>query len=344
LTGGEPTQSAEARALWSSVERVLGEAELNGVLSHKLGALVAWLRRQRGAEVPPALAAAERSAALARLTVVPLLERIRASCDGPLVVIKGPELARLYPGQARSFVDVDLLVPDAPAVQRSLRAAGFGETGEFYEDAHHLRPLKWPTLGLNVEVHKHPSWPKRLHPPRFDEILEAARPASAGVDGVLVPDPRQHALLVTAHAWKENPLGTMRDLVDAAAIATTASAAEIDATAADWGLNRIWHATRTTIDSLLEGRRLRRPLRWWAGHLEELRDRTVLEEYLRWWLQGFWKLPPHLALLDTCDGIRRQLRRRPGEGWGAKLVRSAQSAAHPRRARPRRAARGGTPR
>lgn len=34
------------------------------------------------------------------LIAPPLLERIRAACDGPLVLVKGPEIARLYPGGA----------------------------------------------------------------------------------------------------------------------------------------------------------------------------------------------------------------------------------------------------
>ena len=60
-----------------------------------------------------------------------LLERIRTATEGPLLLVKGPEVARLYPDPAlRCFRDLDILVPDAPATQRQLLAAGFQETGD----------------------------------------------------------------------------------------------------------------------------------------------------------------------------------------------------------------------
>ena len=42
-----------------------------------------------------------------------------------MLVLKGPEVSALYPGRARMFVDLDLLVADAPAARKSLLAAGF---------------------------------------------------------------------------------------------------------------------------------------------------------------------------------------------------------------------------
>src|SRR5256885_1116802 len=90
------------------------------------------------------------------------LEPIRSVCGGPLVLVKGPEVARLYPGSARTFGDVDLFAVDAQAAQRALLAAGFVEVDdpEPFLDHHHLRPLKAPTVGLRVEVHTAPLWPE----------------------------------------------------------------------------------------------------------------------------------------------------------------------------------------
>lgn len=315
--------------LWAGVERILADAEVDGIRVHKLGALAARYRRRRGQPVPPALAGDERGAAVAMLLSRPLLERLRSVCDGPLVLIKGPEVALLYPGQARVFGDLDLLVPDPSAVQRALEAAGFVEAGRFFEDAHHLRPLQLPGLGLKVEVHKRPSWPKLLVPPRLAEILEGAVPAACGVDGIVAPDPRHHALILAAHGWKENPLGTMRDLIDVAAVSAEASEQDLERAAAAWGLDRVWRATRSTTEALLEGRPLRLPVRLWALHLESVRERTVLEDQLRAWLQGFSKLPPRLALKDTRDALRRKLRPAPEEPWGEKLARIAHAVRHP---------------
>ena len=49
-----------------------------------------------------------RIAAIANASAPLLLERIRAICEGPLLLFKGPEVARLYPGSARGFGDLDL--------------------------------------------------------------------------------------------------------------------------------------------------------------------------------------------------------------------------------------------
>ena len=310
-------------ALWSSVERLLQGAEVEGIRVHKLGALAGRFRRLRGEPVPPALTGDERGAAVAAVIAKPMLQRIRSVCDGPLVLVKGPEVARLYPGQARVYGDLDLLVPDPWAVQRELLAAGCVEVGEFFEDAHHLRPLKWPDLGLKVEVHKRPSWPKRLEPPSFDELFEAAGPASSGVEGVLTVSPAHHALILAAHGWKENPLGTLRDLVDVAAVVAAVPEDELEPTVRAWGLGRLWRSTRETTEALLEGRPLRFPVGLWARHLESMRERTMLETHLRNWLQGFWKSPPRLALLDTRDALRREFRPRPDETWRQKLGRAA---------------------
>lgn len=316
--------------LWAGVERILAGAAVEGIRVHKLGALAARYRRLRGQPVPRTLAGDERGAAVAMLLSRPLLERIRSACDGPLLLIKGPEVALLYPGQARVFADLDLLVPDPSPVQRALAAAGFVDAGRFFEEAHHLRPLQFPGLGLKVEVHRRPSWPKLLTPPRLDEILEGAVPAACGVEGIVAPDPRHHALILAAHGWKENPLGTMRDLIDVAAVSAGASEQDLERLAAAWGLDRVWRATRSTTEALLEGSPLSLPARLWARHLESVRERTVLEDQLRAWLQGFSKLPPRLALQDTRDALRRKLRRAPEESWRQKLLRAAHAVSHPR--------------
>jgi hypothetical protein len=320
--------AAAADELWAALERFLDRAEVEGIRVHKLGALAGRFRRLRGEPVPPPLAADERGAAVAKLIASPVLERIRSVCEGPLVLVKGPEVARFYPGHARVYGDVDLLVPDPWTVQRALIDDGCVEVGDFFEDAHHLRPLKWPELGLKVEVHKRPSWPKRIAPPAFEELLEAAAPASCAVEGVLAPAPVHHAMILAAHGWKENPLGTLRDLVDVAAASAEIPERELERAADAWGLDRVWRATRRTTEALLEGRSLPLPMRVWARHLESVRERTILETHLRGWLQGFSKVPPRLALLDTRDAVRRELMPKPGERWREKLGRAAGAIRH----------------
>ena len=156
-----------------------------------------------------------------------LLERIRTATEGPLLLVKGPEVARLYPDPAlRSFRDLDILVPDAPATQRQLLAAGFQETGDprLYEQIHHLRPLFWPGLPLLVEVHSSPKWIASLDPPPAAELIRTAARSQAGPPGVLAPSPAQHALLLAAHAWAHRPLSRLRDLIDIAVVAARSRA------------------------------------------------------------------------------------------------------------------------
>jgi Uncharacterised nucleotidyltransferase len=329
--GRQRTAVTADEQLWTPLERLLAQASIEGIRVHKLGALAARFRRRRGQPVPRLLSADGRAAAAAMVMSRAALERVRSSCEGPLVLIKGPEVARLYPGTARVFADLDLLVPDPAAVQRSLTSSGFVETGEFYEDAHHLRPLRWPGLGLTFEIHKRPSWPKRLEPPKLDEILEAATPSNCGVDGILTPDPLHHALILAAHGWKENPLGTFRDLVDVRAVSATLPPEDVARAARAWGLERIWTASVETTGAVLAQTGLRFPIRLWAGHLASVRERTILEGHLRGWLQGFSKLPPRLALLETRDAIRKELLPSRGEGWRDKLTRTADAVLHPRR-------------
>src|SRR5581483_6179555 len=110
--------------------------------------------RQLGRPVPPALCNEERIAAICMISAVPLLKVIRERCDGPLVLMKGAEIAVRYPGGARGFGDIDVLVPDAHAVHAQLLAAGFVDVGdpERHYGLHQMRPLAWPNLPLSVEI------------------------------------------------------------------------------------------------------------------------------------------------------------------------------------------------
>src|SRR5438876_12119229 len=94
--------------LWRSLDRLLEQADVPGAIAHKLGPLAAHRLRRLGRPVPPALEDEERAATLANAPVVPLLERIRASTEGPLVPFKRPEVSHQNPSRARRLADVDL--------------------------------------------------------------------------------------------------------------------------------------------------------------------------------------------------------------------------------------------
>lgn len=186
------TTSSRLTAVWDATDRLLEDATLAGILAHRLGPLAANRLRRLGEPVPEPLALEERAASLSMLTGIPLIERIRASCDGPLVLIKGPEIARLYPGSARRFSDIDVLSANADAVHQALLACGFLESPdpefEFTPEHHHLQPLKWPTIGLKVEVHKYPNWCTRS---RCVNIVAKCLGSSGRFSPVTVPMRRQ---------------------------------------------------------------------------------------------------------------------------------------------------------
>jgi Uncharacterised nucleotidyltransferase len=317
-------------ALWRAVDELLDGAQVDGIRANMLGALAAQLRRRAGESVPSLLAEDERDAAVAVTTARPLLEHVRSVCDGPLVLVKGLEIARLYPGSARTFSDVDLLAADADAAQRALVAAGYIELGgpHYFVHHHHLRPLKSPRVGLTVEIHTSPPWPPGTLPPPLAEILDRFAVGGVDVEGIAAPDPIHHAVILAAHAWRHEPLRTLRDLVDVAAVSSGCSEAELAHTAEAWGIPKIWRTTRAAIAALVEDGPTTLPLRTWARHLRCVRERTLLERHLTQWLHAFWELPPRAAAGDLGAAFRLTLIPAPGEPWRDKLARTGHSFRH----------------
>ena len=319
-------------SIWEALDRLLAEADVAGVRAHKLGPLAARRLRRLGEPVPRALAEEERAAAAATLVATALLERVRACCDGALVLIKGPEVGYRYPDRARSFCDLDLLSPAPRAVHEALRRSGFAEVEdpELFVDHHHLRPLQLPLLPLKIEIHAGLPWPPRLSPPEPAEIFEAAGPSVLGIAGISAPAPAHHAIVVAAHAWTTVPLGRLRDLVDVAALSAEVPQDELETTARAWAIERVWHATHGAAEALLDGGAATLPLRLWGRHLASARERTVVDNHLLRWLHPFWELPPPAALAAWHDALREELLPRPGEPWRHKLARVANAAHHPR--------------
>ena len=327
----ELSRDFEVDVIWDAVDRLLARADADGIRAHKLGAVAAKRLRRLGMPVPAALAADERAATVAALLADAVLERIRAAADGPLVLIKGPEVAALYPDRARGFTDVDLLSPDAPGVHAALLRAGFEEVDdpELFREHHHLRPLQWPSLPLQVEIHLRPLWPEGVDAPPVDEIVAASVPARVGVGGIVAPSAAHHALIIAAHAWRHAPLQTLRDLIDVAVLAAEPTRTELDAIARSWEIERVWRTTRDAALAVFGRRRPTAAVRIWGQHLPAVRERTVLENHLQRWLHGFAELPPQRALIRVADALRQEVLPSPGEPWREKVTRVAHAVRHP---------------
>jgi hypothetical protein len=315
------------------VDSLIGGASLPGILAHKLGPLAAGRLRRLDQPLPQPLIAEERAASLAMLSAIPLLHRIRNCCEGPLLLLKGPEIGALYLRNGRRFGDVDILTPRADDVQRSLLLNGFelGEPDFDMSDGvhHHLPPIRWPTIPLNIEVHSSPNWPLQAKRPPLAEMIEAAVPSALGIDGIEAPSRLHHTLIFAAHAWRHEPLHILRDLVDVAVLSQGIDAGELDRLASRWGIARLWATTKDAVDALFYGGRRTVPMRSWAKHLELVRERTVLENHLQRWLHPFWELPPAAALRQTGHVLSTELAPVEGEPWGRKLTRTVGALRNP---------------
>ena len=138
----------------------------------------------------------------------------------------------------------------------------------------------------------------------MDKVFGESVPSALGVAGVSTPRSDHHALLIASHAWRNEPFWRLRDLIDVAAIAALADEREIYATAARWGMRRLWHTTHRAIDAIFYGGRELHPSSDVGRHLEEVRDRTGLDGHLTQLMSGYWALPPMRALGQTTRAIR----------------------------------------
>jgi hypothetical protein len=318
---------------WPAIDRLIDRAtRLEDLRRHGLQLLAGRRFRASGRRVEPQLVHDEQLAAAVALSAPRVLERVRAAYDGPIVLMKGPEIARLYPApHLRAYGDMDLLVDDAEHAQRALLAAGFRAVGDprLYVDIHHLRPLLAPGLAVPVEVHDRPKWPAGERPPATEELISRAVPSEAGVDGILTPPPAEHALLVAAHSWAHVPLGRLSHLLDADLLAANCAEVELRSLSTSWRLERIWQVTAAAADTLFRDEPRAWPLRTWARNLPAARERTVLERHLEEWLAPYAAAPARRALGASAAAFVGMGRRQPDEAWRAKLRRTARALRSP---------------
>jgi hypothetical protein len=319
-------------SIWDAVERLIDRAPtLDDLRRHRLELFYARRLREQGLPVPAELQEEERKTEVAGLVVRPLLERVRAAYDEPVLVLKGPDVANAYPDPAlRPFHDLDLLVADAAAAHRALLDAGFRCVGEpsLYVGIHHLQPMIWPGLPVHVELHSRPKWVEGLEPPSAEALLERAEATNPELAGALSLPPAELALVLAAHGWAHEPLWRLRDVVDVAAVALHADRGRIDALAREWGIERMWRTTIRVAEALFFGESQPLSLRSWARHLPRVRERSVLEMHLERWLSGFAAYSRRRALRLLPSILLDEIRPTAGETWGSKLRRTGHALRH----------------
>jgi Uncharacterised nucleotidyltransferase len=322
--------------LWLGVDRLLDGAAarrrpLSDLRLHRVHLLLAQRIRLRGERIPAELERDERNAAFAALAAPVVLKRARDAYDGPLMLMKGPEVAAEYPDPLRRpFMDLDLLAGDPRAAQLALQSAGFEpiQPAAPFDGHHHLAPLIWPGLPLVVEIHRRPHWVDGLEPPSPAELFEAGVPTREGVAGVLAPAPEHHALLLAAHGWAHGPLTRLGRLIDAAALTVRSDERELELAARRWRCARLWRLSCRVVERVLLGRGRPLPLKLWAPHLAELRDRSVLELHAERWLAPLWGLQGRDALAALAATFATELRPCAGENWIDKATRVSRAMTH----------------
>lgn len=311
--------------MWDRIDTMLERApHVEALRLHRVELLEVARRRRAGLDLGP-LAEDHAMAIADELAAIPLLARVRAAYDGPLVLFKGAEVALDYPGpRLRRFRDLDLLTENAERAQAALLAAGFVEINdpENYRDIHHLRPLWWPGLPLVIELHSRPKWIDGVAGPAVGELLEAAVPCRLGVAGVDTLSPTHHALVLAAHDWAHEPLGRLGNLIDVAVTRARADDVELAALARRWGCARMWRTTLSAVRAVLEGEGRSAGVALWARHLQAVRERTVLETHVQELLAPLWGVPPGRAPAIVRGAMASTAGRAGAEPWRAKLRRA----------------------
>lgn len=320
--------------LWRHVTRVASRAAtLADLRLHRIHLLAARGLRSAGHDVPTELLAEEQASAMLGLAAAYLLQRVRDTYDGRIVLMKGPEVAAYYPDPAlRPFRDLDVLVDDPARAQQELLAAGFQLAGDErrYADIHHLQPLRWPGIPLLVEIHDRPKWLDGGREPDTVGLLDAAVPSRTAVPGIETLAPEHHAVVLAVHSWAHVPLSRVGHLVDIAAMVESVERSGPDLVADAWGVGRVWRATTAAVDGLFWQRQLPLSVRTWARNASSVRERNVLESHLEHWLSPFWAQPPHVAAAAAARAVRRDIVPADGEDWRMKRARALQAIRSPR--------------
>jgi hypothetical protein len=84
-----------------------------------------------------------------------------------------------------------------------------------------------------------------------------------------------------------------------------------------------------TVDALfIDPSRRSLPLRTWARHLPAVRDRTVVEKHVTYWIGGFWAPTPMAKMKATAALVGDDLSPLRGEPWRSKMTRIGRAARH----------------
>jgi len=265
--------------MWQRVDEVLA---LSDPSPPALRALAGWRASERGDTATAERYRADRHAiAFGSVSVKPLLERIRAATGQPMLLLKGPETAAVYPAPGlRPFGDLDLLVPDPVQAEADLLAAGFTQWASPHAEPvpwhHHRIPMRYGTVPLGIELHRDPGWLSWMTPPSNTELFARSVPSVTGVDGVVALRPAEATLFLAMHSWRHGPYHSLLHMIDIELMRQHADSPELDVLARRWGIERVWRHTTRLLDWCFHDPSM--PLspleRIWSAHIRSGRARS----------------------------------------------------------------------
>jgi len=318
------------RTVWDGVDQLLDAAESDSAVAvHGLQLLALRRWRETGRPVPPMWLDDQRLMSVVTLSLPTVLRRVREAVPGPILLMKGPEVACLYPDPAlRPYGDLDLLVRDTDGARRSLVEVGLSLVEELPDQDrhHHSRPLRLDPLPLMVELHRRPNWFPWLPPPPVEELFAAAIPSRLGVEGVSTLSPEHHALLVAVHGWRHGPLLSLGHLLDLALLAQECDFDELLRTAERWRVRRIWETSLLAARSVLLGEGSSLPLLVGGQHLRRVRERSIIGTHASVYFGTLWMPSPTVTARALTHLVSTTLRPLEAQSWTSRLARLARVA------------------
>lgn len=317
-------------SVWEGVDRLLDMAESeSAVAAHGLQLLAIRRWRETGRPVPPMWLDDQRLMSVVTLSLPTVLRRIREAVPGPILLMKGPEVACRYPDPAlRPYGDLDLHVRDAEGARRNLLEAGLSPVDALPDQDrhHHGRPLRLDRLPLMVELHRRPNWFPWLPPPPVEELIAAAIPSRVGVEGISTLSPEHHALVVAVHGWRHGPLLSVGHLLDLALLAEECDSDELLRTAERWRVRRIWETSLQAARSLLLGEGSSLPLLVGGRHLRRLRERSIIGRQASVYVGTLWSPSPIVTARAVTHLVSTTMRPVEAQSLTSRLARLARVA------------------
>ncbi len=265
--------------VWERVDELLA---LGDPPPPELRAIAGWRASERGdTETAERFQDDRRAIAFGSVSVRPLLERIRAATGQPMLLLKGPETAAVYPvSGVRPYGDLDLLMPDTVQAEADLLAVGFRQWASPLSGPvpwhHHRIPLHFGTTPLSIELHRDPGWLTWMTPPSNAELFARSVPSVTRVDGVVALPSTEATLFLAMHSWRHGPYHSLLHMIDIELMRQRADPAALDVLARRWGIGRVWQHTTRLLDWCFHDPSL--PLspleRMWSAHIRSGRARS----------------------------------------------------------------------